>query len=52
LKTPGSDLRLFGKPESFVKRRMGVALARGADTDEARARAKTAAACVRPKNAG
>ena len=34
---PGSDLRLFGKPESFVKRRMGVALARGATTDEARA---------------
>ena len=29
LKIPGSELRLFGKPESFVKRRMGVALARG-----------------------
>ena len=39
LAVPGTDLRLFGKPESFVKRRMGVALARGADTDEARARA-------------
>ena len=37
LTVPGSELRLFGKPESFVKRRMGVALARGADTDEARA---------------
>ena len=40
LKIPGSELRLFGKPESFVKRRMGVALARGADTDEARRRAR------------
>jgi len=44
----GSDLRLFGKPESFVKRRMGVALARGATTDEARARAKRAAGAVKP----
>jgi len=48
LKVPGSELRLFGKPESFVKRRMGVALARGADTDQARARAKQAAMCVKP----
>ena len=36
LKIPGSELRLFGKPQSFVKRRMGVALARGTTTDEAR----------------
>jgi phosphoribosylglycinamide formyltransferase 2 len=48
LKIPGSDLRLFGKPESFVKRRMGVALARAANTDEARVRAKAAASCVKP----
>ena len=48
LAVPGSELRLFGKPESFVKRRMGVALARGGDTDEARARAKEAAMCVKP----
>lgn len=48
LSVPGSDLRLFGKPESFVKRRMGVALARGATTDEARARAKRAASAVKP----
>ena len=27
LSVPNTDLRLFGKPESFVKRRMGVALA-------------------------
>ena len=48
LGVPGSDLRLFGKPESFVKRRMGVALARAQDIDEARARAKKAAALVQP----
>jgi phosphoribosylglycinamide formyltransferase 2 len=49
LKVPGSELRLFGKPQSFVKRRMGVALARAATTDEARARAKAAASAVRPR---
>ncbi|HRE44991.1 MAG TPA: formate-dependent phosphoribosylglycinamide formyltransferase [Terricaulis sp.] len=48
LAVPESDLRLFGKPESFKKRRMGVALARGADVGEARVRAKAAAAAVRP----
>ena len=48
LSVPQSDLRLFGKPESFVKRRMGVALARGNDIDEARTRAKSAASKVRP----
>jgi phosphoribosylglycinamide formyltransferase 2 len=51
LAVPNADLRLFGKPESFVKRRMGVALATGADTDEARVRAKQAAAAVRPVSA-
>ena len=48
LAVPGADLRLFGKPESFRKRRMGVALARAADTDTARANAKRAASLVRP----
>ena len=48
LSVPGADLRLFGKPESFTRRRMGVALARGADVDEARARAKEAAGKVKP----
>jgi phosphoribosylglycinamide formyltransferase 2 len=47
LSVPGADLRLFGKPESFVKRRMGVALATGATIDEARERARCAAAKVR-----
>jgi phosphoribosylglycinamide formyltransferase 2 len=48
LAVPGADLRLFGKPESFLRRRMGVALARGADVTEARARAAEAAGKVRP----
>ncbi|MBI1175107.1 MAG: formate-dependent phosphoribosylglycinamide formyltransferase [Sideroxydans sp.] len=48
LRVPQSDIRLFGKPESFVRRRMGVALATGKDTDEARARAKLAAGKVEP----
>ncbi len=48
LAVPESDLRLFGKPESFVKRRMGVAVANADTTDEARRRAKQAAALVRP----
>ena len=51
LRVPQSDLRLFGKPKAFVKRRMGVALARGANIDEARQRAKQAAGAVRPKPA-
>jgi phosphoribosylglycinamide formyltransferase 2 len=48
LAVPESDLRLFGKPESFERRRMGVALATGKDTDEARERAKLAASRVKP----
>jgi phosphoribosylglycinamide formyltransferase 2 len=51
LALPGTDLRLFGKPQSFVKRRMGVALARAADTDTARRIAKQAAGCVQPRPA-
>lgn len=48
LALPGTDLRLFGKPESFKKRRMGVALARAEDVETARRIAKEAAARVRP----
>ena len=48
LTVPGTDLRLFGKPESFTKRRMGVALARDGDVEKARERAKEAAGRVRP----
>ena len=48
LSVPQSDLRLFGKPESFIRRRMGVALANGVDTNQARERAKLAASRVIP----
>lgn len=48
LRVPHSDIRLFGKPESFKRRRMGVALATGIDVDEARARAVKAAGLVKP----
>ena len=51
LSLPGVDVRLFGKPESFVKRRMGVTLARARTIDEARATAKAAAARIRPRPA-
>jgi len=47
LSVPESDLRLFGKPESFTKRRMGVAVATGADVTQALERAKLAAGRVR-----
>jgi phosphoribosylglycinamide formyltransferase 2 len=48
LRVPGADLRLFGKPQSFARRRMGVALAAAGDIDTARERAREAAAKVRP----
>jgi phosphoribosylglycinamide formyltransferase 2 len=48
LSVPSADLRLFGKPEAFERRRMGVALARGASVEEARERARDAAGRVRP----
>jgi phosphoribosylglycinamide formyltransferase 2 len=49
LQVPNSDIRLFGKPESFVKRRMGVALAFDADVETARDNAKLAASRVKPR---
>jgi phosphoribosylglycinamide formyltransferase 2 len=51
LAVPDTDVRLFGKPESFVKRRMGVALAHAADVETARDRAKEAASRVKPRAA-
>jgi phosphoribosylglycinamide formyltransferase 2 len=48
LSIPGVDVRLFGKPEAFIRRRMGVAVARAGDTDAARLKAKKAAASVTP----
>ncbi len=49
LAVPETDIRLFGKPESFVRRRMGVALATGNNVEEARSRAKLAASLVKSK---
>ena len=48
LAIPQTDIRLFGKPEAFKKRRMGVALAYGDDVENARKRAKQAATKVKP----
>ncbi|ATI01769.1 formate-dependent phosphoribosylglycinamide formyltransferase [Alcaligenes faecalis] len=47
LRIPQTDIRLFGKPESFERRRMGVALAADADLETARANARQAAATVK-----
>jgi len=43
LANPNTDLRLFGKPEGFKRRRMGVATARAETTDQARELAQHAA---------
>jgi phosphoribosylglycinamide formyltransferase 2 len=48
LRVPGADIRLFGKPESFARRRMGVALATADDIETARERAREAAGKVIP----
>ena len=48
LQVPQTDLRLFGKPEAFERRRMGVALAYAEDIEAARRHAKQAAALVKP----
>ncbi len=48
MRVPQTELRLFGKPESFVRRRMGVALAYGEEIEECRERAKQAAGMVKP----
>jgi len=47
LAEPDTELRLFGKPEVHGRRRLGVALARGASIGEARDKARHAARCVR-----
>ncbi|HAF00148.1 MAG TPA: phosphoribosylglycinamide formyltransferase 2 [Methylophilaceae bacterium] len=49
LSVPNSEVRLFGKPESFMRRRMGVALAIAENVTEARKNAKLAASLVKPK---
>ena len=49
LAVPCSDLRLFGKPEAYKRRRMGVALATADDVGTARERAKECARRVKPR---
>ena len=51
LAAPGTELRLFGKPEVKGRRRMGVCLALGGTIDEARAKARASADAVRPVTA-
>ena len=46
LADPDTEVRLFGKPEAFVHRRMGVALATAEDTQEARKKALKAASAI------
>ncbi len=50
LSVEGSELRLFAKPEAFVKRRMGVALASADTIAKAREKAVTVAAAVKVIN--
>lgn len=46
LAVPDSEIRLFGKPEAFINRRMGVALAAAPSVDEARIKAAIAASMI------
>ena len=46
LQNPATDLRLFGKPEGFKRRRMGVATARAETADQARELAQETASKV------
>ena len=46
LTVPDTEVRLFGKPEAYIKRRMGVALATAESVDEARRKALKAASLV------
>jgi phosphoribosylglycinamide formyltransferase 2 len=53
LSVPDTEVRLFGKPESFVTRRMGVVLAASADSiADARVKAVKAAGLIRVVNTG
>ena len=51
LRVPNTDIRLFGKPESNARRRMGVALAFDAVVKVAWVNAKKAAGMVKPRAA-
>jgi|TARA_B110000971_G_C20004402_1_gene498387 phosphoribosylglycinamide formyltransferase 2 len=45
----GVDIRIFGKPESFKKRRMGVILSTGKSIDEAKSKAREAKSLISVK---
>ena len=47
LSVPQTDIRLFGKPEAFIKRRMGITLAYGISAEDARLRAKEAVSKIK-----
>ncbi len=47
LSTPGTQLRLFGKPEVAGHRRMGVTLAKGKNVEEAREKARQSCAAIK-----
>ena len=48
LAVPETDVRVFGKPEAFPHRRMGVVFATAEDIETARSRATTAASLIHP----
>jgi phosphoribosylglycinamide formyltransferase 2 len=45
----GVDIRLFGKPQSFKKRRMGVILSHADDIKQARNKAQQARSQIKTK---
>ena len=47
LREPDTQLRIFGKPEIKGRRRMAVTLARGESVEQARVKARAAAAAIR-----
>lgn len=47
LQIPGVQVRIFGKPYSYVGRRMGIVLATGSDVNEAREKARKAASMIK-----
>ncbi|AEI08634.1 phosphoribosylglycinamide formyltransferase 2 [Corynebacterium resistens DSM 45100] len=47
LAIPETDVRIFGKPKSYPRRRMAVAVSTAETTEEARRRASEAAGCMK-----
>jgi len=52
LSVPDSEIRLFGKPEAYVARRMGVALATAETPELAREKARAAAEFIQIRETG